>query len=575
MAISAQEQFMIELVNRARLDPAGEAELLGVALNKGVSAQRISAQSYQPLAVNQSLSQSSDAHSRWMLRNETVSHRGDAGSNAGDRIGSAGYDLGRNATWSENVAFRASSGTLNKTAAIIEQHISLFESPLHRLNMFKTTVAEIGVGQAVGNFMGYQASLVTQNFAARNKSVFLTGVAYTDRNGDDFYSIGEGKRGVVFSVADQQSRSLAAGGYAVEISPTWGTKSVSIRQGQKTMELDVRFRGENVKLDVVGARDIEVSASAKLIRGVAQAELLGVKNLSLTGNANDNVLIGNSGNNILRGGGGDDTLRGGEGRDRLFGGKGSDWVDYRDSDAGVWVHLGRGQGRFGDANGDRLFSIENVLGSAAGDWITGNAKSNRLLGGAGDDTLDGGNGLDRIMGGDGDDLLLGSQGADVMNGGSGFDRVDYSRSMQAVAVDLASAQPQRGGHAHGDVLISIEAVTGSRFNDSLSGDVGANTLNGGAGNDTIEGRGGNDLLTGGAGADVFVFRDNWGVDTITDFTPSVDQIRIERAALGGAALEDLITQQGSTVLLDAGSNGRIILQGGLSVDAVIAAIDLF
>ena len=37
MALSASEQLLIEMINRARLDPEGEAALFGIDLNQGLS----------------------------------------------------------------------------------------------------------------------------------------------------------------------------------------------------------------------------------------------------------------------------------------------------------------------------------------------------------------------------------------------------------------------------------------------------------------------------------------------------------------------------------------------------------
>ena len=49
---SAQEQLMLELVNRARLDPNAEASRLGITLNQGIAAGSITAAAKQPLAGN-------------------------------------------------------------------------------------------------------------------------------------------------------------------------------------------------------------------------------------------------------------------------------------------------------------------------------------------------------------------------------------------------------------------------------------------------------------------------------------------------------------------------------------------
>ena len=51
-----------------------------------------------------------------------------------------------------------------------------------------------------------------------------------------------------------------------------------------------------------------------------------------------------------------------------------------------------GYGRGGDAEGDKLLNIENIIGSFNGDTLTGNHLANRLEGGDGGDTLYGGAG---------------------------------------------------------------------------------------------------------------------------------------------------------------------------------------
>ena len=52
MTLSAAEQYAIELINRARLDPAAEALRYGVALNAGLSAGTISNDALYVLAPN-------------------------------------------------------------------------------------------------------------------------------------------------------------------------------------------------------------------------------------------------------------------------------------------------------------------------------------------------------------------------------------------------------------------------------------------------------------------------------------------------------------------------------------------
>jgi len=69
-----------------------------------------------------------------------------------------------------------------------------------------------------------------------------------------------------------------------------------------------------------------------------------------------------------------------------------------------------------------------------------------------------------------------------------------------VTVSLATGQAS-GGDAEGDILVSIENLSGSDSADVLSGNAGGNTLSGADGNDILAGDAGNDVLRGGAGAD--------------------------------------------------------------------------
>jgi Ca2+-binding RTX toxin-like protein len=61
-----------------------------------------------------------------------------------------------------------------------------------------------------------------------------------------------------------------------------------------------------------------------------------------------------------------------------------------------------------------------------------------------------------------------------------------------------------------DVLINFENIEGSRYNDTLTGDSGANILWGLDGDDVLIGGGGDDTLSGGAGNDRAVFSGNRG-----------------------------------------------------------------
>ena len=101
------------------------------------------------------------------------------------------------------------------------------------------------------------------------------------------------------------------------------------------------------------------------IRGTASAD-------TLTGTAADECIYGLGGDDTLSGGAGDDRLDGGAGADALDGGADSDTADYSESDAAVTVDLSSSAAQSGGyAQGDTLTSIENIIGSAHDDTLTG------------------------------------------------------------------------------------------------------------------------------------------------------------------------------------------------------------
>ncbi len=89
----------------------------------------------------------------------------------------------------------------------------------------------------------------------------------------------------------------------------------------------------------------------------------------LYGESGDDTLYGEAGDDALYGGTGDDVLNGGQGQDAVYGDAGTDTISYANSAAGVVVNLMAGAGYAGDAAGDRLKDIENVIGSRSQDVI--------------------------------------------------------------------------------------------------------------------------------------------------------------------------------------------------------------
>jgi Ca2+-binding RTX toxin-like protein len=138
--------------------------------------------------------------------------------------------------------------------------------------------------------------------------------------------------------------------------------------------------------------------------------------------------------------------------------------------------------------------------------VQGTAKSETLnaLDGVsnGADTIFGFAGNDRIYGLGGNDEILGGAGADHIDGGSGIDTASYVDSWRGVYASLLPSVVGQLGTADGDMLVGIENLTGSAYNDFLEGDGGANVLRGLSGSDYLYAFGGADILFGGSGDDV-------------------------------------------------------------------------
>ena len=204
--------------------------------------------------------------------------------------------------------------------------------------------------------------------------------------------------------------------------------------------------------------------------------------------------------------------------------------------------------------GDVLISIENLTGSEGNDRLIGDAGANRLLGDSGDDVLRGG------------------AGADHLDGGPGCDTVSYYGSTVGVIVTVEwTSWYERGGDAEGDTLGSIENITGSQGNDTLSGGDGVNVLAGWGGDDFLVGGPGADRLDGGIGADtVSYFISSYGV--IVDLAAGT--------GFGGDAQGDTLvtienitgSQDSDTLSGNAGANvlagwaGSDLLRGGPGAD---------
>jgi Ca2+-binding RTX toxin-like protein len=143
---------------------------------------------------------------------------------------------------------------------------------------------------------------------------------------------------------------------------------------------------------------------------------------------------------------------------------------------------------------------DNLFGTPFGDSINGQGGNDTIHAGGGNDYIDGSAGNDTLFGEGGNDYMIGGTGDDTLDGGDGDqDSVNYTLATAGVTVSLSVSTPQSTGGAGIDTVLNVEHLTGSEFDDTLTGDAANNHINGIGGNDTISGLAGNDYLDAGSG----------------------------------------------------------------------------
>src|SRR6185436_5595854 len=262
---------------------------------------------------------------------------------------------------------------------------------------------------------------------------------------------------------------------------------------------------------------------------------------------------------------GNDTLEGGLGNDTLNGGGGTDTASYvhASGDVQATIGAGGGGGSSGADGNDSFVSIENLTGGAFNDQLVGNGGANVLDGGDGHDALRGGGGNDTLLGGNGDDFLNGNVGDDTIDGGAGWDRATFaSGAVAGVTVDLNLQGIAQNTGQGMDTLTGIEHVSGTAFDDTLTGDGGDNWIWGQGGNDVLTGNGGNDLIQAGAPGNLSADGGS-GTDTLSvnDNGAGSAGVTVSLALQGGAQATGI----GSYTLIGfenlSGSSGNDTLTG--------------
>lgn len=278
---------------------------------------------------------------------------------------------------------------------------------------------------------------------------------------------------------------------------------------------------------------------------------------------------------------------------------GNDTVDYSRLTKAVAVTLGDLYSDYSSDSstvgtssvGDTLREIENIVGTARNDRLSGNASANHIEGGAGNDAIIGGRGADWLDGGDGNDVVTITPTAVSvdyrLSGGAGLDTlaisypayssVDFTgaavsgfETLKAaglsVTMNVSQVQSLTAVNVgslkltdSGTVNFSAGAFTGALYlsdfgNRAVLDRAGTNRVFGGAGADAIIGGAGIEIVRGGGGADLID-----GGSTAN--SAAANQL------FGEDGDDRLVGGQGAD-LLDGGA-GKDRMQGGLGNDRYV------
>ena len=265
---SPEQQYMVELINRARANGGAEATRLGLSgLQEGppnINGELFTiANTAQPLSWNPLLFNCAQNHAKLLNNNDQfflgVSPHTFGGMTPEQRINAAGYPMNLGQEYNgpktasgffpgpENVAENISFGSGPFTGAkliatILSQHNDLFTDQTvsgrgHRMSTMLTYWREIGIGVNAGldNGQGntWDSLYTVQNFGKQtNSTPFITGIVYQDTNGNGFYDPGEGIGGIRVDVTGSSffAVSSPSGGYSVPV-PGNGSYTVTFSGG--------------------------------------------------------------------------------------------------------------------------------------------------------------------------------------------------------------------------------------------------------------------------------------------------------------------------------------------------------
>lgn len=253
LSVTAQEQWFVYLLNRARHDPVAYQQEVNLPVDlSGVPAR-------PPLAVNDALFRSAEFHADEMATFNYFRHQSTVtGDWPNKMVRDQGYPLQSSFPNNANQVESIAAGTFYNSADVVLRELIIDEgvpSLGHRKHLlgiddFNAGNREIGVGMAVNQAATYTNYWAIHATRSSTSDKFLTGVVFHDANNNGRYNPGEGLSGVTVQVGNQTTTTNAAGGWSLPVAGTGqhtvmasgggfaGSSSVTVNVGSSSIAVD-------------------------------------------------------------------------------------------------------------------------------------------------------------------------------------------------------------------------------------------------------------------------------------------------------------------------------------------------
>ncbi len=249
----------------------------------------------------------------------------------------AGYVFAGAWAWAENIAVQSTGGAAGYQDEALLLHNGLMNSPGHRTNILNPTYREIGIGMEIGGYQSWNVAMLTENFAKSGLSVFLTGVAFDDKDGDRFYDVGEALGGVMVKITN-----LATGAILLDDDTDAGGYQLALAAGSYSVTFSAAGLASTTSTVTIGSKQFEAGLDRSGGRASCRRHRRRHRHLRrhhhrrpparpepppriiTTVRAETTFSTRLGGADTLRGLAGNDTLKGGSGNDKIYGGLGLD-----------------------------------------------------------------------------------------------------------------------------------------------------------------------------------------------------------------------------------------------------------